>query len=423
MRARGEADEKASAGAPVRALVDKRPREALTGEGARGSSTRALEEDSVEEDLVFRGEGTLAEEQLKAFRADLRPPSLRRLADAWGVSGASLEALGVGFSGHGYTFPMRDAGGRVIGFRLRTWEEAEGTVGKYSLPGSRNGLFIPEGVTFGNVQLLCEGESDTAAALTLKFAAVGRPGAQEAIDLAVHFVSQRLNACPCVMGDNDEAGRKGTVRLAEALREAGVPCRILFPPEGVKDLREWLKKVRLSALVLAAAIKRKAVQYPARWPAGFTALPHALVRSGVIAGIGRTAWAVFSVIASFQDKDGAACPTREVIAELVGVSVATVDRCLTVLRKEGLLLWVPGRTGQANTYFPDFGPVKGLRKCPHRVRSALGHAGAKKKAKGGFDVRSTVERLTRCLTPAYMAAVERNLARRGHEAGDDDKRS
>jgi len=403
--------------APVRALVDGRPREALTGEAVSDAPLRALEEDLVDEGLVFRGEGTPAEEQLKAFRADLRPESLQSLADAWGVSADSLEALGVGFAGHGYTFPMRAAEGQVIGFRLRPWSETGGTVGKYSLPGSRNGLFIPEGVTSGNVQLLCEGESDTAAALVLGFAAIGRPGAREAVADAVAFVRQCLSACPCVLADSDEAGRAGAEALVDALLAADVPCRVLAPPEGIQDLREWVNKARLSPQVLAAAIEKKAIRYPTGWPAGFTALPHALVRSGVIARIRPTAWAVLSVIGSFQDKGGTACPTREVIAKLAGVSVPTVDRCLAVLRKEGLLRWVPGRTGRANTYFPDFGAVKGLRERPHRVRPALGHTGAKRKTKRGFDVRSTIERLTKCLTPAYRAAVERNRARRGRGEG------
>jgi len=95
--------------------------------------------------------------------------ALSRLSKELGVSVQSLRRLGVGSNGAGYTFPMSDAEGKVIGLRTRY-----PSGGKAAEKGSRNGLFIPADLPDDGLLLICEGPSDTAAALDLGFAAIGR---------------------------------------------------------------------------------------------------------------------------------------------------------------------------------------------------------------------------------------------------------
>jgi len=365
--------------------------------------------------LVFRGRGPGAEAQLEAFRRELRPESRDRLAGQLGVTVASLEALDTGFARHAYTFPMRDADSNVIGFALRAHRDESKSV----IRGSRNGLFVPRQVTPGNVQLLVEGLSDTAAAWTWEFAAIGRSGAHEAIDLAVGFVAKAANACPCVVGDNDPdgTGRAGAGAMVAALLEAGVPCRLLMPPDEFKDLRDWLTRGGLTAEALAAEIERVTARYPADWPPGFTPYPHGFVRSGGLKRLVKKqprAPAVLKVIASFANKDGVAIVSRERIADLAGgINVKTVDRCKQALREEGLLEWLEGHTDKANTYFLNLGPYKGATKLKRRVRPALRFTHREPTPQEALH--KGVERLGKHLTPSYREAVERKREGRKRE--------
>ena len=65
---------------------------------------------------------------------------------------------------------MRDGAGRVVGIRLR------GHGGeKWAVRGSADGLFYDPAMTWTGDIAVCEGPTDTAAALTLGLSAVGRP--------------------------------------------------------------------------------------------------------------------------------------------------------------------------------------------------------------------------------------------------------
>ena len=394
-------------------LVDGAPVQGDTRDPTHATPATPLEDAREDNALVFRGRGAGAAAQQEAFRAQLGQASLDALARGLGVTAASLEALAIGFDKYAYTFPMRDAEGDVIGFALRGHKDGRKTV----VRGSRNGLFVPRYVTPGNVQLIVEGLSDTAAAWTWEFAAIGRSGAHEAIDLAAAFVSKAGNACPCIVGDNDVdgTGRAGAEAMVAALLAAGVPCRLLMPPPEFKDLREWLTRGRLDAETLAAEIGRAKVRYPPDWPPGFAPFSHGFVRSGGLARLGKRqprAPSVLMAIASCADADGMAFLTRERIAELAGgMSIKTVDRCKEALRAEGMLNWLEGHTDKANTYFLKLGPYKGATKLKRRVRPALRFA--QREPTPQQAVQNAVTSLTKHLTPSYRDAVERR--REGRE--------
>ncbi|HUU10207.1 MAG TPA: hypothetical protein VM431_06660 [Phycisphaerae bacterium] len=363
-------------------------REGTAGDTVTGSPATPFVEDGKENGLDSREESPVWERQQETFRQQLGRASLEQLAAKWHVSPAALESLGIGFDRYAHTFPMRDADGQVVGLHLRPRKG-----GRTNTPGSRLGLFLPGsslkskpssslsssrqvardtvggssvircGVTAANLQLVCEGLSDTAAALTLGFGAVGTPGAGACAEMVVELFARRVNACPAIIGDNDDdndAGRKGAERLRDALKAAGMPCRVLFPADGFKDLREWVIG-GLTTAGLQQAIESARVFYPPTWPAGFSMLPHALIRRGLIRQVGPTACAVLFAIASFQDKDRRARPTREQVAELAGISVPTVAKALPKLWTAGVLTWASGHTGRANTYALDLGPCKGAR--------------------------------------------------------------
>jgi hypothetical protein len=166
--------------------------------------------------------------------------NVERVATELGVSARSLERLQVGFNGH-VVFPMRDAQERVIGMRIRDNGH------QWSVLGSHNGLFWPEGLDFSRLWL-CEG--DCAALLTLGFNAIGRPSCSGGVDYVRGVI--RLNQVKhvVIMADNDEAkfrsdgtefypGMDGAQRLAKVLRPMVKSLKILLPPRH-KDIREWL---------------------------------------------------------------------------------------------------------------------------------------------------------------------------------------
>ena len=164
-----------------------------------------------------------------------------------GVSVDSLERLEVGFLTQGAmasagmhlrctaaTFPMRGVDGAVIGLRLRIPGR------KFAIKGSRNGLFIPRGLSETPSRLLvAEGESDTAALLDLGFDVVGRPGCTSCVQLILRLVKYFAPSEVVVVSDNDHQGRRGAADLARQLRLHCGSVRVLAPPGLVKDARAW----------------------------------------------------------------------------------------------------------------------------------------------------------------------------------------
>lgn len=168
------------------------------------------------------------------YRDRAQPAAVARLADHLGVSVVSLERLGIGWDGRNWSFPMSDATGFVRGIRLRT------SLGrKFAVTGSKEGLFIPAGLGGGDPLLICEGPTDTAAALTIRFDAIGRPSGGSGLRLVVEYVKRHRPATTVVVADTDRTGLRGASSLASVLACYCRDVRVIEP--WAKDLRAWLQ--------------------------------------------------------------------------------------------------------------------------------------------------------------------------------------
>jgi len=190
---------------------------------------------------------------------------------------------------------------------------------------------------------------------------IGRPGAREATKEIVAFFQGCLTACPCIVADNDPErnGVEGAEALAGELVAAGVPCRVLTPPEGFKDLREWFQG-GLTADALRKAIDRQPIRWPAEDPPGFVLIPNRATRRGLIAEIGAGPFALACLIQSYYSPNAKTYPPREELARLLGdVSPGTVDRYKAILADAGIIDWKRGGTNRANEYGRvNFGPIR-----------------------------------------------------------------
>ena len=196
------------------------------------------------------GRGELDFAKLAAdCRAAVRPKALDALAVALGVSVESLRRLGVGWTAkhRSWSFPMRSAVGNMLGIRLRL---SGGR--KLSIKGGREGLFIPEGIGAHDLLVVCEGPTDTAAMLDLGFSAVGRPSCAGGVKLLVELVRTVKPSGVVIVADADAPGQRGAEGLAAVLLAYSPAVRIVTPPAGIKDAREWKRSGATAADVLAA---------------------------------------------------------------------------------------------------------------------------------------------------------------------------
>ena len=159
-----------------------------------------------------------------------------------GVSQASLMRLGIGNTGKGaWTFPMRNGRMEIIGIRVRGDDGR-----KWAIPGSRNGLFIPDDFSDLADLWICEGPTDTAALTDLGYPAIGRPNCSAAVDMVCEFAPGRHEAV--IVADNDDAGWVGAVKLANALWPILHNVKIISPPK-LKDVRAWKQHGANRALI------------------------------------------------------------------------------------------------------------------------------------------------------------------------------
>ena len=170
------------------------------------------------------------------------------LAKELRVTAASLEALVVGRLHNAWSFPMSNATGEVIGIRLRYPEGR-----KLCVRGSSQGLFLPAQIAEESVLWICEGPTDTAALLSLELPAVGRPNCQGGTRLLVELTRRRRPRKIVLVADRDKPGMEGANRLASTLVAVCPDVRIIIPPIGVKDAREWVASGAKRGTLIAAA--------------------------------------------------------------------------------------------------------------------------------------------------------------------------
>jgi len=170
------------------------------------------------------------------YRHTVCPEKLRELADGLGLSADALLRLRIGWDAGScaWSFPMTDAARRVIGIRLRALSGR-----KFALTGSREGLFVPDGLTYSGLLLICEGASDCAAILDLDFEAIGRPSCTGGVVLCVELVRNHYPLAVVIVSDVDTPGQRGAKSLASALLPYAESVRVIRPPDGIKDGRAW----------------------------------------------------------------------------------------------------------------------------------------------------------------------------------------
>ena len=128
-----------------------------------------------------------------------------------------------------WAFPMCDGHGNILGIRLRNAQ------GKFAVRGSKQGIFIPN-VPPQKTLFVCEGPTDTAAAVDLGLFAVGRPNCCcGGADIKI-FARRHQCHRVVVVSDNDKPGLDGARKVGAEIK---LPFAVVVPP--AKDLREFVR--------------------------------------------------------------------------------------------------------------------------------------------------------------------------------------
>jgi len=226
---RVESSRQTSAGGWIHRIADGKPR---THTNAR-EQARAPNQTADFQELMTR------------YQMYTAPGDVRRLAAGLGVTADSLRRLDVAWAGprRAWAFPMRDTEGQVIGIRLRNEDGA-----KWAVPGSRQGLFMPDGAIGDQCDcvMVCEGPTDTAAMLDLDYYAIGRPSCRGNEDELVELLFRRDVV---ILADRDQPkqrpdgstwrpGQEGAEHLARRLHNKARSVKVVKPLTG-KDARAW----------------------------------------------------------------------------------------------------------------------------------------------------------------------------------------
>lgn len=156
-----------------------------------------------------------------------------------GLSAEAWTAIGATRNGTGWHVTERDAKGNSIGTSIRP-DRGE----KRMVPGSKRGLTMVWPPPSGDVGtspsdpiLVVEGATDAAAGYSRNFWTIGRPSCVGGLDLLRELLVGRHIV---IVGENDHGpGIDGANKIAAGLLDVCASVRLIFPPRGVKDLREW----------------------------------------------------------------------------------------------------------------------------------------------------------------------------------------
>lgn len=170
--------------------------------------------------------------------------SVDSVATGTGVGAAWFQAYGA------WGFPMRDGNYQTIGVRLR---DDHGR--KWAITGSKSGIFYPL-VQTPKLAVICEGPTDTAAAISCGLFAIGRPSCSAGGDQIWDFIYHTKSIHDIVIiADNDEPGLRGAAALQEQVECPS--CVITLP---CKDMREFYKQGGNEATILSLVKNTKWVR-------------------------------------------------------------------------------------------------------------------------------------------------------------------
>ena len=200
-----------------------------------------------------------------------RGSHLDRLAEDLGLSVESLRRFRVGWCAKEdcSTWPMSDASGRIIGINRRFSDGA-----KRIMPGHRAGLYLPDDLLLEPAAplVVCEGATDAVAGRDLGFQCVGRFSCSGSVRFLIGVVRSRRPKAVVIVSDIDAhgAGQRGAESLAAALALYCPSVRVIAPPEGIKDTREWKRAGAthrdIQAVIDATPVRRLAICSKKIWP-------------------------------------------------------------------------------------------------------------------------------------------------------------
>lgn len=225
-----------------------------------GVKTETIKEDRNNDGVFTQPEprqnpqlSQLAEECVRAMPADWYD----RLGLHLGLKADSLQALDVGYlSGqNATTWPMRNGSDSIVGIRLRGFESNK----KWSVRGSRAGLFLPVDVRRwlreSDTLFICEGPTDTAALHGIGLEAIGLPSACGGLQSLQTLLASMNPQQIVVVADRDEAGMQSARRVIRSVTAFGDRTRVIQPPIGINDAREWVGQGATSIDVFNAVIR------------------------------------------------------------------------------------------------------------------------------------------------------------------------
>jgi len=172
----------------------------------------------------------------EAYRNPVKPPPFPMHVE-------TLYVIETGWDGEAYTFPIRNAEDEITGISRRFPDGS-----KRLVKGSLMGIFIPR-LNWDNLETLyiCEGISDTAAALDMGLKAIGRISCGTGKDHIIKFCAKKSPSQIIIVSDNDEPGIAGAKALGLWISQGyhlfAIPrpdIKVIIPE--AKDLREWVKE-------------------------------------------------------------------------------------------------------------------------------------------------------------------------------------
>ena len=198
---------------------------------------------------------------VEAFTSELRSD----LAAELGLPGTALAELDIGWSdaarhhsaddlAGAYVFPEYNGQGRLIGssYRFpaekvsgRTDANGKPLSNKSSPAGLQRGVVLPLAwKDMSDPMLIVEGPSDVLAGRAVGLSVIGRPNNYGGVNFIAQMCRRRQ---VIVIGENDRKpdglwpGKEGAEHVSRRLEIIwGRPVPVAFPPEGIKDLRDWV---------------------------------------------------------------------------------------------------------------------------------------------------------------------------------------